>query len=144
MAKKALPAYSYADYLALEQNPEVKYEFHDGLITAMAGGALKHAQISANTIWALNDTLRRNGKGCTVFSSDARVRIKESNRAFYPDITFVCDPIELSEDDQHTITNPQLLIESPFQKYCCLRPGCKIHPLSSVIFTQRICFDQPG
>lgn len=80
MAEKALPAYSYADYLVLEQNPEVKYEFHDGLIIAMAGGTLKHGQITSNINRALGNSLAEQDKPCITYSSDVKVRISSTKR----------------------------------------------------------------
>lgn len=38
----------YKTYLALEQEPEQKYEYHDGFIVAMAGGTPMHALIMVN------------------------------------------------------------------------------------------------
>ncbi len=111
MAEKSLSGYSYADYLALEQNPEVKYEFHDGLITAMAGGTLKHGQITSNINRALGNSLAELDKPCITYSSDVKVRISPTNRTFYPDLSVVCEEPETSEIDKHAIANPQLLIE---------------------------------
>lgn len=111
MAEKSSSGSSYAHYLELEQNPEVKYEFHDGLITAMAGGTLKHGQITSNVNRALGNSLAEQDKPCITYSSDVKVRISSTNRTFYPDLSVVCEQPETSEIDQHAITNPQLLIE---------------------------------
>ena len=111
MAETSLSGYSYADYLALEQDGDVKYEFHDGFITAMAGGTPRHGQLTSNINRALGNSLVNQDKPCIVFSSDVKVRISSTNRTFYPDLSVVCDTPETSQVDQHAIINPQLLVE---------------------------------
>lgn len=45
MAEKASSNHTYKDYLALEAESDIKYEYHDGFIVAMAGGSPEHSQI---------------------------------------------------------------------------------------------------
>lgn len=111
MVEKSVSRSSYADYLELEQNPEVKYEFYDGLITAIAGGTLKHGQITSNVNRSLGNAIDDLKTPCIVYSSDVKVRISTTNRTFYPDLSVICDKPETSDLDQHALTNPQLLIE---------------------------------
>ncbi len=111
MAEKSSSGSSYTHYLDLEQNPEVKYEFHDGLITAMAGGTLKHGQITSNVNRSLGNAIDGSKKSCIVYSSDVKVRISSTNRTFYPDLSVICEKPETSDLDKHALTNPQLLIE---------------------------------
>jgi Uma2 family endonuclease len=51
--------------------------------------------------------------GCTVFTSDMRVRAVATGRATYPDVSMVCGPIEYDPDDaaRTTITNPVLILK---------------------------------
>jgi Uma2 family endonuclease len=81
---------SVGDYLAGEENADVRHEYLGGVIYAMAGGTNDHAAISANAIMALGTRLR--GRSCRVFSSDAKVRIELSDhtRFYYPDAQVVC------------------------------------------------------
>jgi Uma2 family endonuclease len=101
--------YTYRDYLALEQAANVRHEFLDGEIYAMAGGTPSHAAICANVTAAL--TIQLRGRGCQAYSSDLRVRVLDTGLATYPDVTVVCRPAELDPDDRHTITNPTLIVE---------------------------------
>lgn len=97
--------------MSLEVNPDVKYEFHDGYIVAMAGGSPEHALIAGNFIGTVNGELRKKEQDCSVFSSDLKIRIESTNRTFYPDASVVCGGFVRSEKDPHAITNPTLILE---------------------------------
>jgi Uma2 family endonuclease len=102
--------YTYEDYLALEQDSELKHEFDHGEIFAMSGGSPRHSALAFRISVALAATLP---SGCTGFQSDMRIRVLATGRATYPDVSMVCGPIELDPDDRSgtTITNPALLVE---------------------------------
>jgi Uma2 family endonuclease len=104
-----LHSYTYREYLALEQSANVRHEFLDGEIYAMAGGTREHAAICANLMVALGAQLR--GHGCQVHSSDLRIRVLETGLATYPDLTIVCQRAELDPDDRNSVTNPTVLVE---------------------------------
>ena len=103
------PRYTYREYLALEQASNVKHEFYEGEIYAMAGGTPEHAALAGNVITLLSVQLR--GKPCTVYTSDLRVRILATGLATYPDVTVVCGPREIDPEDANTIVNPIVLVE---------------------------------
>lgn len=111
MRKKALSSYSYQDYLDLEKDPEIRYEFHDGFIVAMAGGTPQHGLICMNFSIALGNSIQAKGLQCGIYSSDVKVRIERTNRTFYPDASVVCEPPVTSEKDKNAITNPNLILE---------------------------------
>ena len=102
--------YSFAEYLALERESEIKHEFDAGEILAMAGGTARHSALAVNIAFALHGT---RPSGCTVFQSDMRVRVMATGRATYPDISMVCGAIEYDPEDatRTTITNPALIVE---------------------------------
>lgn len=102
--------YTFADYLAMERDSEIKHEFDAGDILAMSGGTARHSALAAKIVTALEMS---RAPGCTVFTSDMRVRVVATGRATYPDVSMVCGPIEYDpEDAAHTtITNPVLLVE---------------------------------
>lgn len=101
----------YEAYLSLSQHSDAKYEYHDGYVTAMAGGSPEHGQITTNTGRAIGNALEAQQKECIVYSSDVRVRIEQSNRTFYPDLSVVCDALKKSEKDPSALLNPILIIE---------------------------------
>jgi Uma2 family endonuclease len=95
------------EYLTLEAQTDLKYEYYDGYIVDMAGGTILHAKIGTNLATTLSNALL--GKECDAYSSDARVFIEESNSYLYPDVTVVCGPVEIAQGQ--SIANPKLLVE---------------------------------
>src|SRR5436190_17616898 len=100
--------YSYGDYLTLESSSNVKHDFLGGQIYAMAGGTPEHAALAAAMIGLLFPQLRAGR--CRAHDADLRVRTP-SGLASYPDITVICGPRELHEDDRQAVTNPILIVE---------------------------------
>jgi len=101
--------YTYADYLALEQASNVKHEFLDGEIYAMAGGTPTHAALAAVVSSVLHQQLR--GGPCRVFSSDLRVRVLATGLATYPDVTVICGELEVDPENRDTAVNPRVVVE---------------------------------
>lgn len=99
--------YTHDEYLRALDDSSLKLEFCDGVIYAMAGGTVAHAQLSVNATSAL----RAQVKGNSVLSSDARVRVDATDLTTFPDGSVVCGKTKTSELDRHAVTNPTLLIE---------------------------------
>ncbi|MEM9462822.1 MAG: Uma2 family endonuclease [Myxococcota bacterium] len=100
---------SYDEYLELTEQAEVKHEFIDGRVVAMAGGSIEHSRLVARMGYLLQAGLE--DKPCNVFSSDGRVRIDATNRSTYPDVSVVCGPVVPASNDPHGITNPVVIVE---------------------------------
>lgn len=100
--------HSYEEYLRALELSEVKLEFCDGEIYAMAGGTPAHADLTASIVRLLGNALL--GK-CRVSSSDLKVRIEQSGLTTFPDATVVCGQREVAEMDANAVTNPTLLVE---------------------------------
>jgi Uma2 family endonuclease len=58
--------HSYADYLSALEMSDVKLEYGDGEIYAMAGGTPAHAELAATLTALLSNAL---GSDCRIFSS---------------------------------------------------------------------------
>jgi len=103
--------FTFQEYLDLEERSQVKHEFLDGVVWAMAGGSPDHAAIAANVIGLLTVAVR--DRPCRVFTSDLRVRVKGTGLGTYPDVTVVCGPLQTDPDDPsgHTIVNPSVVVE---------------------------------
>jgi Uma2 family endonuclease len=100
--------YTYADYLGFEVSSNVKHEFLDGQIYAMAGGTPEHAALAAAVITLLGPQLR--GGECRPYNSDLRVRTP-TGLTTYPDVTVVCGPRTIDAVDPLAVTNPALIVE---------------------------------
>jgi len=100
---------SYAEYLAAEAGAEVRHEYLNGEVWEMAGGTIEHGALASAMAGELRVALR--GKPCRSFSSDVRVRIRETSLTTYPDLSIVCGQVETAPDDEDAITNPIVLVE---------------------------------
>jgi Uma2 family endonuclease len=100
--------YTYAEYLGFEASSNVKHEFLDGQIYAMAGGTPEHAALAAAVVTLLGPQLR--GGECRPYNSDLRVRTP-TGLTTYPDVTIICGQREIDGVDSMAITNPALIVE---------------------------------
>lgn len=92
----------------MAEQPE-KHEYCDGEVFAMAGGSPNHALVTANLTALLHVGLRP--RGCRTYSSDLRVRLTESRRYVYPDLSAVCGEPEFAAEDTLSLVNPALVAE---------------------------------
>ena len=102
-------SYTFGDYLDLEATANVKHEFFNGEIYAMAGGTPEHAALIMAIGAALVTQLR--GGTCRVCSSDLRVRVLATGLATYPDVTVVCGELCTDPESASSVVNPKILIE---------------------------------
>jgi Uma2 family endonuclease len=100
---------TYAEYLAAEDTSEVKHEYLRGQVWAMAGGTIEHGRLAGAVVAALTQALR--GKPCVVLTSDVRIRVEDTDRSTYPDVSVVCGTREVSAIDPNALANPKVLVE---------------------------------
>lgn len=109
MVDAARSRVTYAEYVSIANDSNVKYEFVSGHIVAMAGGTIAHARLIGRVTSILDRALE--GKPCIVLPSDMRVRIRAADRATYPDLFVVCGEPERDADDDHAVVNPTVIVE---------------------------------
>ena len=99
------------EYLHAELQAEVRHEYHNGKLIAMAGDTADHSLIIGNLIREVGNSLK--GTPCRVYDSNLKVFVKQEGRFYYPDTLIVCDDLEYPpEDRNHTsITNPMVIFE---------------------------------
>ncbi len=100
--------YRLDDYFTVEAMSEVKHEFYQGEIFAMAGASAAHNDVTVNVLSRLRISLRRHG--CRAYGSDLRVNTP-AGLYTYPDVSVVCGPLRFVAGRDDTITNPVLLVE---------------------------------
>lgn len=104
---------SYAEYVAREQASELRHEFIDGDIFAMAGGTPEHAALIASVTGVLFGQLR--GGACRAFVTEVRTRIRADAKGpdvgVYPDIAVVCGAVARDSEDPISIVNPTVVVE---------------------------------
>lgn len=101
--------HTYREYLEIEEMGNVRHEFLDGEIFAMAGGSRAHSRMTVNVSSSLHAQLQ--GKRCTVHSSDMKVRVLATGLATYPDVSVVCGRPEVDPESDHVLVNPTVIIE---------------------------------
>lgn len=102
---------SVDEYIQQEIETGQKYEYHDGLIYALAGGSLKHALLIGNIYAELKNELKKKGANCKPIVNDAKLHIKKVNKYVYPDTMVICGEMELSDETKEAVTNPVLIVE---------------------------------
>lgn len=100
---------TYAEYLAREASAEVRHDFVNGEVYAMAGGTPEHGALTAAVTRLIGAALE--GKPCRTYSSDVRVRVGSTGGTFYPDLSVVCGKLGTATDDPQAIANPIVLVE---------------------------------
>ncbi|KAA9347842.1 Uma2 family endonuclease [Larkinella humicola] len=81
--------YTVGEYVALEQESNVKHEYIDGVIYNMSGGTPAHSLIANNIGSELRRAMRN--KPCRAYNSDLALAISESQYV-YPDASVICGP----------------------------------------------------
>jgi Uma2 family endonuclease len=109
MAQAHRVHYTRAEYISFERSSNVRHEYLDGVIYAMAGGSPEHAAIAGNVIALLHVGLR--GRPCRVHSSDLRIRVVDTGLETYPDVTVVCGHAEIDREDRNVVLNPVVVVE---------------------------------
>lgn len=97
-------AISPEEYLELERVAEVRHEFVDGVMYAMAGASRAHNLVAGN-IFAEFRT-QAQGKPCRVFQTDMKLQI--GGDFYYPDVMVVCAP---EPENEYYETDPCILVE---------------------------------
>lgn len=96
-------------YLQNESGAELRSEYWDGEVVAMAGGSPVHNRIVRNLTRRLGNQL--DGSHCEPFTSETRVHIPHCNSYFYPDASVVCGAVQTTDEATETILNPIVIFE---------------------------------
>lgn len=106
MGTLKLSRLSETDYLQGELTGEIRHEYVDGEVFAMAGAGEAHNLISLNIAAKLREFSR--GGPCRVFISDMKLRVKTWKAYYYPDVMVTCDP---TDNQSHYKERPVLVVE---------------------------------
>lgn len=103
---KLRPKISVQDYLEGEKISQIKHEYIDGEVYAMAGTSKSHNRIIGNLVEKLKAHLR--GGDCEPFFVDIKVHSEKFNRFYYPDLIVVCGE---DEESEYFTAKPKLIVE---------------------------------
>lgn len=107
MGLPATKHFTVTEYLALEANTGIRHEYHDGVVTAMAGGTQRHARVLTEIAATLSVLLK--GKPCKPFCSD--LKVMAGGKVCYPDVTVLCSPVRSDDSVKDAATNPRVIFE---------------------------------
>ena len=97
------------EYLEFERKSDVKHEYYNGEVFAIAGGSPQHGWNIGNIAGELRHRLR--DKPFRVSPSDVRSRICATGLYTYPDVMVVCGDPQYGDERKDTILNPILIVE---------------------------------
>ena len=101
---------SIHDYLDIEREDKVRYEFHEGHLIRMAGGTLDHSTICNNVGAELRSLARANGS-CVAFNSEMKIEVIKNEKYVYSDGGIACPNLNESDTITGAINNPRVIIE---------------------------------
>jgi Uma2 family endonuclease len=108
MASEPRPRLTIPEYLALERDCEMRHEYLDGEMFAMAHPTRRHSLIAGNLFGQIWTQFR--GRRCEVHKETMRVWTPSGLFA-YPDVVAVCSKPSFDDAKFNTLLNPALIIE---------------------------------
>ena len=84
MTLHAQRKYSFADYLTVEREADVRHEYVNGHVYDMVGATENHNIIVTNIVSELRFQMK--ARPCVVYASDMKVRIEAADAGKYPDV----------------------------------------------------------
>lgn len=110
MTAEAKRIYTMEEYLALERESDVKYEFWNGEIFAMSGGTRLHDQITGNVYKKISSLLE--GKDCEAFTGNMQIKVPAALPYRYGDGSVACGNAEFERfNGNDLLLNPLLIWE---------------------------------
>jgi Uma2 family endonuclease len=109
LPEQFLPAITAEQYLQLERFSEIRHEFIDGLVYAMAGESPDHSTICFNLAGVISSQIR--DKACRGFSPNMKVRAGIGGLYAYPDLMIVCGEVKFHDEHKNVLLNPTVIFE---------------------------------
>ena len=101
------PKYTISEYLKLEEESEIRHEYYDGEVFAMAGTSMNHNEIVDNIRTSFKSFFRP--KGCRVFAENVKVEAIEGLYYPYPDVVVTCSAND--SKGEYIVKTPTILVE---------------------------------
>lgn len=98
---------SVEEYFEMEKHSEIRHEYYDGEVFAMAGTSLNHNEIIQNIAGVLRPIFRP--KGCEILLQSVKLEVIKHFYYPYPDLMLTCDVEDI--EAEYIIKNPTLIVE---------------------------------
>jgi Uma2 family endonuclease len=109
LSQQYLPALSAEQYLDLERLSEMRHEYLDGLMYAMAGETPDHSTICFNLAYTVGSQIK--DEPCRGFSPNMKVRTGLGDLYAYPDLMIVCGEARFHDEHGDVLLNPTVIFE---------------------------------
>jgi Uma2 family endonuclease len=109
MSTQPKPYLTPEQYLEIDRAAERGSEYYAGEIFPREAVSLSHSRIVTNLSAMLHTQLR--GRGGEVQGSNLRLRTEARGPYFYPDLMVFCEPAQLEDRRQDTLTDAVVLVE---------------------------------
>ena len=104
VSPQSLPRMTPDEYLAFEQDQELRHELVGGYLYAMNGSSDRHEEIALNLAASLRQHLK--GSNCRVYKGDLKIRVDDE--FYYPDVFVRCGE---QRGDPYFKTDPVVIAE---------------------------------
>ncbi len=143
MQKETLDKYTIVEYLDYDNQSNIRNEYENGNVLALTGGSLNHGIIGNNINSEINGILKKKNSKCVSINGDVKVYVEKASSFVYPDGMMICGEIETSIEDEHSVTNPILIIEVLSKSTESYDRGNKFHKYRSLSsFCEYVLIDQ--
>ena len=105
----AMPVFTSGEYLSLERQSEIRHEYLDGFVYAMAGEGPAHSTICFNLSGLVHAQWR--GTSCRGFSPNMKVRAGEAGLYSYPDLAVACGEPVFEDKHGDVLLNTTVIFE---------------------------------
>jgi Uma2 family endonuclease len=109
MQQRAFSFITEDAYLDMERASDIKHDYYQGEMFAMAGASRNHNLIVANVIGELRSQLKK--KPCRVYPRDMRLKVDKAVLYTYPDVMAVCGDEKFDDHCRDMLLNPDVIIE---------------------------------
>jgi Uma2 family endonuclease len=99
--------YTVQEYFELDNSSEIRYEYYEGEVFAMAGTTKNHNLITDNIKDFFKGIFRP--KGCDVFTESVKLEAIKYTYYPYPDIIVTCD--DRDKENEYVVAHPLILVE---------------------------------
>ncbi len=95
-------------YLAQERQSDVRREYVDGEILAMAGETPTHNRLAGNVYLALENAFA--ARDCAAYCVGVRLRVTPTQYR-YPDVMALCEAARFDDENPPALLNPAVVFE---------------------------------
>jgi len=106
------------EYFELDKNAEGRFEYHDGYAFEMSGVSITHADIEANLMTVLKNTVA--SRDCKINPANVRIKVPKLPTYRYADLSALCEKRIVEQiAGLDVLINPSLIVEvlSPSTAY---------------------------